>query len=57
MKLMTEYLERAAHFQTLADVEADPNRKKQLRDQAETYLELASKRTRELGLAALALPF
>ena len=54
MKLLTEYLERAA-FQILADLEAE--RKDQLRDQAETYLELASNRTRELRLEALRLPF
>jgi hypothetical protein len=56
MLLVAEYLERAAHFQTLADAEADPKLRKRLSDQSMAYLNLASKRARELGLPPPQLP-
>jgi hypothetical protein len=56
MQLINECLERAAHFQTLADAETDPKLKEQLIGQSRAYLKLAGKRAKELGLPAPSLP-
>jgi len=56
MRLMNECLERAAHFQSLAETETDPKLKAQLIDQAKAYLKLAGKRAKELGLPPPSLP-
>lgn len=56
MQLMNECLERAAHFQSLAEAETDPKLKEQLMDQAKAYLKLAGKRAKELGLPPPKLP-
>ena len=56
MQLINECLERAAHFQTLADAETDPKLKEQLIDQSRAYLKLAAKRAQELGLPPPSLP-
>ena len=50
MKSLTEYLERAIHFEHLAAAEADPKLKEQLQKQANDYRKLAAKRAQELGL-------
>jgi hypothetical protein len=50
MRLLTEYLERAVHFEDLAAAETDPKLKQQLEDQAQAYRQLAAKRSHELGL-------
>jgi hypothetical protein len=50
MKLLTQYLERAVHFEQLAAAEADPKLKEQLLEQAKAYRVLAAKRAQELGL-------
>jgi hypothetical protein len=55
MKLLTEYLERAAHFQNLAEAETDLKLKEQLQDQAKAYLKLAAKRG-ERGWSAATQP-
>jgi hypothetical protein len=41
--VVTEYLERAAHFQNLAEAETDLKLKEQLMDQVTAYLKLANK--------------
>jgi hypothetical protein len=56
MKQVAELIERAAHFQSLAEAETDPALKEQLRDQAMAYLKLAGKRAKELGLPSPSLP-
>ena len=50
MKLVTDYLERAVHFQRMADQETDPNFKALLEKNANEYFKLADKRARELGV-------
>jgi len=50
MKLLTEYLDRAVHFEHLAAAETDPQLKEQLQEQANAYRKLAAKRAEELGL-------
>ena len=50
MRLLTEYLERAVHFEKLADQETDPNLKTKMLDQAKSYRRLAAKRAKQLGL-------
>jgi hypothetical protein len=47
---ISECLERAAHFQSLAEAETDAKLRAQLIDQAKAYLRLAGKRAKELGL-------
>ena len=49
MKLVTEYLEQAAHFERLAGETTDAAFKQQLLEQAERYWKLANKRAIELG--------
>jgi len=49
MKLVTDYLERAVHFEQMAAKETDPNFKALLKKNAEDYYRLAEKRARELG--------
>ena len=50
MKLLTEYLERAVHFERLAADEESPALRDQLHKQAKDYRRLAAKRAAELGL-------
>jgi hypothetical protein len=52
MKLLTEYLERAIHFEHLAAAEADPKLKEQLQKQANDYRKLAAKRSAGTWIAA-----
>jgi hypothetical protein len=49
MKLITEYLAQAVHFEQLADGEPDSRLKEQLLRQAGAYRELAFKRAAQLG--------
>jgi hypothetical protein len=56
MKQVAELIERAAHFQSLAEAETNPKLKQRLRDQAMAYLKLAHKRAQELGLPPPGLP-
>ena len=50
MKLVTEYLELAVHFERMAEHEADEELKAKLLEQANAYFKLAEKRARQLGL-------
>jgi hypothetical protein len=50
MKLVTEYLEQAVHFEGMADQEADEKLKAKLLEQADAYFKLAEKRACQLGL-------
>ena len=50
MKLVTEYLEQAVHFERMAEQEADEELKAKLLEQANAYFNLAEKQARELGL-------
>ena len=50
MKLLTEYLERAANLERLAAGEQDSNFKAELLNQAAAYRKLAAKRARQYGL-------
>jgi hypothetical protein len=50
MKLVTEYLERAVHFERLAAAEKDPAVKEQMKKQAEAYHKLAAKRAAEMNM-------
>jgi hypothetical protein len=54
--MVAELIERAAHFQSLAEAETDPKLKQRLRDQAMAYLKLARKKAEELGLPSPSLP-
>ena len=49
MKLVTEYLEQAVHFEQLAREETDPKLKADLEKQAMAYHKLAADRARQLG--------
>ena len=49
MQLVTDYLERAVHFEQMAEKETDPKFKALLKKSAEDYYKLAEKRARELG--------
>jgi len=49
MKLVTDYLERAVHFQRMAARESDPNFNALLQKNADEYFRLAEKKARELG--------
>jgi hypothetical protein len=49
MKLVTDYLERAVHFETMAAKETDPKFKALLEKNAQDYYKLAEKRAKELG--------
>ena len=49
MKLIAEYVERAEHFEKLADGEADVALKGELLKQAAAYRKLARKRAALLG--------
>ena len=51
MKLLTELLERAVYFQTLAEAETDQGFKERLIDRARAYLKLAAKRAKRLPLS------
>ena len=50
MKLVTEYLEQAVHFERMAEQEADEELKAKRLEQANAYFNLAEKQARELGL-------
>jgi hypothetical protein len=50
MKMLTEYLERAADLERLAASEQDSKFKAQLLDQAAAYRKLAAKRAKQYGL-------
>jgi hypothetical protein len=50
MKMLTEYLERAADLERLAASEMDSNFKTQLLNQAAAYRKLAAKRAEQYGL-------
>ena len=49
MQLVTDYLERAIHFERMAAKETDPKFKALLQKSAEDYFKLAEKRAKELG--------
>ena len=49
MKLVAEYLERAAQFQRLAASEKNPTTQAQMLEQAEAYYRLAVRRAKDLG--------
>jgi hypothetical protein len=50
MKLVADYLDRAAQFERMAAETDDPELKGQLRKQAEDYWKLATKRATQLGV-------
>jgi hypothetical protein len=50
MKLVSEYLERAVHFEQLAAEETDPKLKAELETQAIAYHKLAAKRAQQMGV-------
>jgi len=50
MQLVSEYLERAVHFEQMADKETDPKFKAVLEKHAQDYYKLAEKRAKELGV-------
>lgn len=50
MKLITDLLERAIHFQRMAAQETDSKFKALLEKNADEYFKLAEKRAEELGL-------
>jgi hypothetical protein len=49
MKLVSEYLERAAQFQRMAASEKNVTTQAQMLEQAEAYYKLAVKRAQDLG--------
>ncbi len=49
MQLVTDYLERAIHFERMAAKETDPKFKALLEKNASDYYKLAEKRAKELG--------
>jgi hypothetical protein len=49
MKLVSDYLEQARHFERLADAETNLAAKKQLQEQAQAYYKLAKMRAINLG--------
>jgi hypothetical protein len=49
MKLVSDYLEQARHFEHLAAAETSLAAKKQLQEQAEAYYKLAKMRAINLG--------
>ncbi len=49
MKLVTEYLENAVHFECLAAETKGQNLKAELEKQAIAYYQLAAKRAEEIG--------
>jgi hypothetical protein len=51
MKLVTEYLEQAVHFERMAAEATDPKLKESLTKQAEAYHKLAAKRATQIGMA------
>ena len=50
MKMLTEYVERALEFETLAASETDETFKAELLKQAAAYRKLAARRAEEYGL-------
>ncbi len=50
MQLVSEYLERAVHFEQMAEKETDPKFKAVLQKHAQDYYKLAEKRAKELGV-------
>jgi hypothetical protein len=51
MKTIAEYLEKAIHFELLAEQVSDPNLKSEFAKQASAYRKLATERAKKLGLA------
>jgi hypothetical protein len=49
MQLVTDYLERAVHFERMAAKETDPKFRAVLEKHAQDYYKLAEKRAKELG--------
>jgi hypothetical protein len=49
MKLVAEYLERAAQFQRMAASEKNLTTRAQMLEQADAYYKLAVKRAKDLG--------
>jgi len=56
MKLLTQYLDRALKFESLAAAETDPKLKIDLEGQARAYRKLASDRATKLGLPQPSAP-
>jgi hypothetical protein len=56
MKLLTQYLERALKFESLAAAETDQKLKVDLEGQASAYRKLASDRATKLGLPQPSAP-
>ena len=56
MKQVAELIERATHYQSLAEAESNPKLKQLLKEQAMAHLKLARKRAQELGLPLPSLP-
>jgi hypothetical protein len=52
MKLLSQYLERALHFERLASEETEPKLKASLEEQAASYRRMAAKHAKMLGLRA-----
>jgi hypothetical protein len=51
MKTIAAYLEKAIHFELLAEQVSDPNLKSEFAKQASAYRKLATERAKKLGLA------
>jgi hypothetical protein len=56
MKLLTQYLDRALKFESLAAAETDPKLKADLEGQATAYRKLAADRVTKLGLPPPSAP-
>jgi hypothetical protein len=56
MKLITEYLDHAAHFRKLAGETDDPKLRQQLLEQSDAYWKLAIKRAAQLGVPSAVRP-
>ena len=56
MKLLSQYLDRALKFESLAAAETDPKLKADLEGQATAYRKLASDRATKLGLPQPSAP-
>ena len=56
MKLVAEYLEDAVRFDRMAADATDPKLKQALRNQADAYRKLATKRASQLKLPPVNLP-
>jgi len=56
VKLVTEYLEQAVHFERLAADEKEPKLKADLEKQAAAYHKLAAARAKQFGVPLPARP-